>query len=175
MTETCSHIALSKINSYFSPFTALGDITFVTDERGCLVINTPHFSNSRVVTNDIAELSDYKSFYWRGRYDNVINSGGIKIFPEEIEPRLSVVFDRPFFITSLPSDKWGQELVIVMEDSTVPEGYMKEDTIKDGLISEMKKLLPSNAVPRKVVFVTKFAKTESGKLIRKIGSDKTFF
>lgn len=168
MTETCSHIALSEISAGLSPFTALGDVTFETDERGCLIVNAPHFSNSRIITNDIVELSGPESFYWRGRYDNVVNSGGIKIFPEEVEPRLASVLDKPFFITSRPSDKWGQELVIVMEDCSIPKGSVREDRLSEDLISEMKKILPSNAVPRTVVFVNKFAITGSGKLIRKI-------
>ena len=168
MTETCSHIALSKIASGLSPFAALGDVTFETDERGCLIINAPHFSNSRIVTNDIVELLDHKSFHWRGRYDNVINSGGIKIFPEEIEPLISSVLDKPFFITSCPSDKWGQELVVVMENGMVQDGCTREEELPEDLISKMKKILASNAVPRRIVFVSRFAKTASGKLIRKI-------
>lgn len=172
MTETCSHIALSKITAGPSPFVALGDVTFETDERGCLIINAPHFSNNRIVTNDIVELIDPRTFNWRGRYDNVINSGGIKIFPEEIEPRIAMVIDKPFFITSRQSDKWGEEPVIVMEDNRVEQGCFREEVLPDDVICCMKKLLPAATVPRVAVFINRFVKTDSGKLIRKIHGDQ---
>ena len=55
MTETCSHVALSKISAReIEPYAAIGDITFECDNRGCLVINAPHLSVSRYVTNDVA-------------------------------------------------------------------------------------------------------------------------
>ena len=76
--------------------------------------------------------------------------------------------DKPFFITSRPSDKWGEELVIVTEDSGIPEGGIVEDILPEDFILKMKNLLPSVAVPRIAIFVNRFTSTESGKVIRKI-------
>ena len=114
MTETCSHVALSKVSATeCMPFEALGETTFECDERGCLVINAPQFSTKRYVTNDIVKLVDPGRFYWLGRIDNVINTGGIKVFPEEIEAKLATIIPHTrFFITSRQSDKWGEEIVL---------------------------------------------------------------
>ena len=84
MTETLSHVALRKVGAEDSYF-ALPGVTFSQDERGCLKIDIPHLSIREVVTNDMVDLIDSTHFVWRGRFDNVINSGGVKIFPEEIE------------------------------------------------------------------------------------------
>ena len=49
------------------------------------------YSFGRLVTNDVVELVSESEFRWLGRYDNVINSGGIKLHPEEMEKRLEGV------------------------------------------------------------------------------------
>ena len=85
MTETCSHVALKKLGD--ERFNALPGISFSIDSRGCLMISSSDMSFGVLTTNDIIELHNEKQFSWIGRYDNVINSGGIKIFPEEIEKR----------------------------------------------------------------------------------------
>lgn len=115
MTETCSHVALSRIAEPAQPFEALPPVTFATDHRGCLAINAPQFSFKHLQTNDIVDLLAPDRFYWRGRYDNVVNTGGIKVFPEELERKISHLFTRRFYISSRPSDKWGQELVLKIE------------------------------------------------------------
>ena len=170
MTETCSHVALSKISAReIEPYAAIGDITFECDNRGCLVINAPHLSVSRYVTNDVVKLTDDRHFFWLGRIDNVINTGGIKVFPEEIEKRLAGLIPHSrFFVTSRPSDKWGEEVVLAIEYPTMPEGEIKEGDIKAAFVEEMKKVLPAHAVPRRYIAVGKFKETSSGKIIRKI-------
>ena len=51
-----------------------------------------------------------------GRIDNVINSGGIKIHPEELETRVSNLFHNTrFFFSSLPDELFGERLVLVIE------------------------------------------------------------
>lgn len=170
MTETCSHVALSKVSSQCDlPFEAIGNVTFECDQRGCLVINTPQFSTPRFVTNDMVRLVDGRHFHWLGRYDNVINTGGIKVFPEEIEKQLVGLLPHvQFFITSRRSEKWGEELLLAVEYPSLPVGKVKVGEIKPAFIEEMKKVLPSYAVPRCYIAVRQFDKTSSGKLIRKI-------
>ena len=170
MTETCSHVALSKVTSGEpNPFTAIGDVSFALDCRGCLIINVPQFSMKQIVTNDIVDLIDDRNFHWRGRFDNVINSGGIKIFPEEVEKKLSKLISHSrYFITSRPSEKWGEEVVLALEYKSLLDGKILEGEIKPAFIEQMKSLLPSYAVPRHYVAVNKFKETTSGKIIRKI-------
>jgi len=86
MSETLSHIALKKIypsqDEYFSIF---DDIEISTDERNCLKISAPQLNSEILQTNDLVEIKNQNQFKFLGRIDNVINSGGAKIFPEQLE------------------------------------------------------------------------------------------
>lgn len=169
MTETCSHVALAPMGTTPQPYTALGDITFSTDERNCLIIHSPHFSQSKIVTNDIVELLSPTQFMWCGRIDNVINTGGIKVFPETIEPIIGeIIKNVRFFITSQPSDKWGEELVLALEYTSLPERTIKTGMIRPDFIEKMKVKLPGHAIPRYYVAINKFKETSTGKIIREI-------
>lgn len=169
MTETCSHVALAPASKIAMPFKALGDITFSVDNRNCLVIDAPHLSEKRFVTNDVVDLIDNKNFIWRGRFDNVINTGGIKIFPEEIEQKITPLIPTiRFFITSQPSEKWGEEPVIAFEYKSLPDGVKKCGDVQPALIEKMREVLPAHAIPRKYIAVNHFTETKTNKIIRKI-------
>ncbi|MFO8148055.1 MAG: AMP-binding protein, partial [Gillisia sp.] len=117
MTETVSHIAAKRLNpgkkkSKPIAFKVLPDISISTDDRGCLVIKAPKVASDVLVTNDVVEILTYKKFIWKGRYDNVINSGGIKLYPEEIERKLNKIIKRRFFVTGMPDDALGEKLVL---------------------------------------------------------------
>ena len=170
MTETCSHVALSMVTETAdNAYEALGGTTFECDGRGCLVLNTPQFSTKRFVTNDMVRLVDDKHFHWLGRIDNVINTGGLKVFPEEVEAKLAKLISHArFFVTSQPSEKWGEEIVLALEYPTLPEGKIKEGELMPAFVEEMKKILPPYAVPRRYIAVRKFAETPTGKVIRRL-------
>lgn len=169
MTETCSHVALSRVSRENLPYTAIGDITFSIDERNCLVINAPHLSTQRFVTNDVIELVDERNFYWKGRFDNVINTGGLKVYPEEVEKEIAKLLPKAkFYVTSIPSEKWGEEVVLVLEYSGVDDNERKEGEVRQDFVEKLKKVLPSYAIPKKYIAVKRFSLTKSGKIIRKL-------
>lgn len=155
MTETCSHVALRKLGE--KTYRALPHVKFSTDNRGCLVIHSADMSFGRLVTNDIVNLIDSTSFEWRGRYDNVINSGGIKLFPEMIERKLSVLFPgREYYITSRPDEKWGDRLVLCIEGLKPVED----------LSERIENLLDKTERPKEIVYLDRFQRTLSGKIKR---------
>lgn len=159
MTETLSHVALRKIgtdNAYF----ALNGVTFEQDERECLVINVPHLSVKRLVTNDIVTLLDNTHFIWRGRYDNVINSGGVKIFPEEIEKIIEPYISQRFYIIGTPDTVWGEVCTLVIEG----EEWSNEK--QQNLLSQIKEVLPKHKAPKQIKFLHQFVETTSGKVKR---------
>ena len=92
MTETLSHIAFRKIYDPLAEFTLLPNFSISQDKRGCMVINAPHLSIENLITNDNVEILNNSKFRLLGRIDNMINSGGVKIQPEQIE-----IMD-PFFL-----------------------------------------------------------------------------
>ncbi|MCO6149001.1 AMP-binding protein [Flavobacterium sp. NRK1] len=155
MTETITHIAAKKIGE--EAFTTLPDVRISEDDRHCLVIDPYVICNEPVLTNDVVEIVDDKHFIWLGRYDNVINSGGVKLFPEQIEEKLSSKIQRRFFVKGMPDEKLGQKLVLVIEGEPME--------IDDKIFSKLGKF----EKPKDILFVPHFAETVSGKVIR----DKT--
>lgn len=113
MTETISHIAIKKIGEL--AFTVLPNVSISVDERSCLVIEALELSLEKITTNDIVEILNATQFILKGRIDNVINSGGIKIFPEEIEEILAKYISVPFFIASKPDEVLGEKVILVLE------------------------------------------------------------
>ncbi len=155
MTETITHIAAKRIGE--EAFTVLPNVRISEDSRHCLVIDPYVLCDEPVVTNDVVRVLDDTHFIWLGRHDNVINSGGVKLFPEQIEEKLSSKIQQRFFVKGLPDDNLGEKLVLVIEGEpfTVDEAVFKK-------LSKFEK-------PKEILFVPKFAETVSGKIIR----DKT--
>lgn len=116
MTETCSHVAVARADDARRVYRAMPGISFSTSSDGRLIIGAPAFTFGSLQTNDVVELIDSLSFRWVGRADNVINSGGIKMFAEELEalyaPALGGI---PFYVTSVADEKWGQAVMLVAE------------------------------------------------------------
>jgi len=126
MTETISHVALQAINGPHRSeyFTLLPGISIHTDSRNCLVIGAPYLEEE-IKTNDLVEIIGENQFKWLGRWDNMINSGGVKLSPENIEERIGKIFTRlnitsPFFVQGVPDEKLGQKLALVFE-SPLPD------------------------------------------------------
>lgn len=154
MTETITHIAAKKAGE--KAFTVLPHVTISYDDRNCLVIHAPKIiEDDVVVTNDLVELVNENQFVFLGRLDNIINSGGIKIMPEQVEKKLDGKIDRRFFIASKEDKELGEKVVLVIEGDT----FEIDKSIYDGLDKYER--------PKEVLFVSKFKETESGKVLRK--------
>ena len=158
MTETITHIAVRRINgpARSEQFSALPNVKFSQDDRECLVISAPEISEEKVVTNDVVSLQSATSFTWLGRYDNVINSGGVKIFPEKVEESLSQFIEEPFIIASEKNNELGERVILVIES--------KAQTIPD--YSQVFEKLTKYERPKKIVSLSQFPYTETGKVKR---------
>jgi O-succinylbenzoic acid--CoA ligase len=158
MTETITHIALRKINgkNINKGFVAMENVWFEQDERECLILHAPHISSEKIITNDIVKLKSKTEFEFIGRYDNIINSGGIKIIPEKIEKILKAFINQRFFISGKPDEKLGQKIVLVVEGNS---DNQIEETLKNIPFSKFEK-------PREVIFINQFVETGNGKINR---------
>jgi len=166
MTETVTHIAARRINSKKSqkkqlPFKVLPNISVGQDKRNCLIIKAPLVNENPIVTNDVVELLTYKKFYWKGRIDHVINSGGIKIHPEEVEKKLQPIIIHRFFVTSLPDDALGEKLVLLVECEFDEEqlSHLQQEIKESAELNKFEK-------PKKIYFIEKFEETHTGKVNR---------
>ena len=157
MTETVSHVAVKKLNGtgVDDTYRALPGITFSKDERACLRIKAPGLCTEMQVTNDLVALLDETRFRWLGRYDNMINSGGLKIIPEQVEKKLRKSIPERFFVTGMKDEKLGEKVVLLIEGEERP---LRFDQVSDPYEK-----------PVAVFFVPRFEETETGKLRRDLG------
>jgi O-succinylbenzoic acid--CoA ligase len=161
MAETCSHVALRRLNGHDrqEDYHALSGISLTSDERGCLVIMAEYLPQ-KIITNDLVQFTGPSSFIWLGRYDNLINSGGIKIVPEEVEAAVMAKAGLECTVVGLPDERFGQELVMVLEKDKAPDDISQ-------LKNNLKSLLPAHWLPKKVFRVGKLPRNDSFKIDRK--------
>ncbi len=160
MTETCTHIAVRRLNgpARSNTYSAMPDVKFDVDKRGCLRIEAPKIVDEVLKTNDIVDLRSKTSFRWLGRYDNVINSGGIKIYPESVEQQLQTYISYPFIIASEKDEALGERLILVLEKNS--------DEQLPNYTEAFSKLAPYEK-PKRIYTVSKFAYTKTGKVKRR--------
>jgi len=168
MTETVSHIAARRVNPNKTDttsavyFNVLPNIEVSTDQRNCLVIHAPQLTNETIITNDVVEVKTNKKFVWKGRYDTIINSGGIKLFPEEIENKLQLLIDNRFIIAGIPDDVLGDRLILIIEQE---EDRFAKMSLKQELNTN--KYLSKYEIPKEIYYIPQFIETSTGKIQRK--------
>lgn len=174
MTETLSHIALRRINGteaseWYQPFDS---VKISQTEEGCLVIDAPLVCAETLVTNDIVEIEPYiynkvenhnkvekTRFRIKGRKDNVICSGGIKIQIEDVEEFLKPHLEKPFMLAKKKDEKFGEIAVLLSENKEIKT---VEATVRR-LLSDHKYW-----IPREFRYVEHLPLTETGKPKRSI-------
>jgi len=159
MTETASHIAIRELSGKRKSdlYQCLPGISVSLSENDCLQVHLPEFSES-LQTNDLAELLSDRSFRILGRADSVIISGGIKYSPEDLEKKLESVIRERFVISSVPDEKLGEKLVLVIEGKPIEIEVLKQ---------KINDLLTAFERPKVIYFLEYFPTTDSGKIRRK--------
>ena len=173
MTETLSHIALRRINGdeaseWYQPFDS---VRISQTEEGCLVIDAPQVCAETLVTNDIVEIEPYiynkvekLRFRIKGRKDNVICSGGIKIQIEEVETLLKPHLEKPFMLAKKKDGKFGEIAVLLTEDEDIKK---VEATVRRLLSDESEKSSDHKKykywIPKEFRYVEHLPLTETGK------------
>lgn len=155
-TETVSHIAMRKIEREKSTYKTLPGIEIETNDVNQLIINAPKIGVHKLITNDIINRINHREFEWLGRKDFIINSGGVKLNPEEIETKLNPIIKECFFITSAPDETLGEKVVLVIEGEK--NNYSKND---------LRTVLSKYQTPKNIILSSKFSLTPSGKINKK--------
>lgn len=163
MSETLSHIALKQI--YPVPenyFTAFKNVELSLDHRGCLKIYAPQLNPEILQTNDLVELKNEKQFQFLGRFDNVINSGGLKIYPEQLEGIVKKNISNELAFFGIKNETYGEKLVLVIE------GENNEETQRclNLAFSQIEAQFSKKHKPKDVIFIQNFPRLPNGKLNR---------
>jgi O-succinylbenzoic acid--CoA ligase len=162
MTETASHIALRCFNGTKKSeyFRVLDDVKIHQDHRNCLVIKAAHLHEKEIITNDSVEMNGSSEFRWLGRADSVINTGGIKVFPEQVEKKLEKIIHQPFFIFSVPDIILENKIILVIESDV----FSKEK--ENELLKAIKQLISKFEAPKMIVYIPNFERSASNKILR---------
>lgn len=173
MTETITHVAVKKLNDFnsadhvsISNFKALPKIKISTDTRGCLIIDAPSITDHQIITNDSVEIVSCTEFRWLGRVDNVINSGGVKLIPEQIEEKLIKIIEQRFFVAGTPDELLGEKLILIVESDKSAE------SLKNQILNSI--FLETFERPREIYTVEKFIETDTKKINRRATLNSIF-
>ncbi|WP_347217598.1 AMP-binding protein [Chryseobacterium sp.] len=158
MSETLSHIGLKQLmpepEEYFTVFEY---VSISLDERGCLTIFAPNVNTEILVTNDLVEIKNEKQFKFLGRIDNVINSGGAKIFPEALEKLVKKEIPNEAIFLGLPDESLGQKLILAIEGNQSDEVIQKISQVPFD---------KSFHKPKEIIFIDEIPRTPNGKVSR---------
>jgi O-succinylbenzoic acid--CoA ligase len=164
MTETVSHIALAPIEEGELVYQALPGVAIGINEQDCLWIQSPMSGSEKIQTNDTIELRSKNTFTWIGRTDFVVNSGGIKLFPEQLERRIAPLLEKTcpgcaYFLYGEKDSRLGEQLVLYVEGTG-------EENKRLALEAGLKQILGKYEVPKKIYFIAAFAYTPTRKINR---------
>ncbi|MGD0880719.1 MAG: AMP-binding protein [Acidimicrobiales bacterium] len=114
------------------------------------------------VPGDFAEIRADGSIHLLGRGSVCINTGGEKVYPEEVEEVVKTVPDvLDAVVVGIPNDRFGEEIVAVVQLSPgVAEGSVSSDSV----IEHVKAHLSGYKAPRRVRFVETIGRSPSGKV-----------
>lgn len=165
MTETITHIAAKPLNNLPKRkkihYQTLPNIYVSADNRNCLVIDAPRIQAEKMITNDVVKIISETEFDWLGRFDNVINSGGVKLHPEQIEEKLSAFISGRYFVAGIKDEQFGEKLILLIEDT---ENVINTSNLMKTI--KQSKKFSKFEIPKEIYIVKHFAETNTGKVQR---------
>ena len=124
------------------------------------------FKNGWYLCGDRASIDAEGYFWFVGRDDDVINTGGHLVGPFEIE---SALLEHPAVAESAAVDKPDPvNMEVVKAFVSLKPGYVASDDLELEIMNFVRKKLSALAMPQKIEFVESLPKTRSGKIIRRI-------
>ena len=157
MTETISHIAVRNLNNCTNktPYKCLEDIKVGANNKNQLIINSKKLDIENLVTNDKVKILNNEEFIFLNRTDNIINSGGLKINPAEVENKIVKSFgENNFFVDKIKNDKFGDEIILIALK------ILKIDL----LIESINLIKDKKFQPKKIFIVDKFIFNDNQKI-----------
>jgi O-succinylbenzoic acid--CoA ligase len=159
MTETFSHFAIRDISAKQTYFKLLKGFKISKNENNCLEVSHESILPDKIVTKDMIDIHTSDTFSFKGRWDNVINSGGLKINPESLEKEWSTFLPFKFIIAGEPNPIYDQGIIMVIDKINMKT----KNEILD-LLSQNK--VPSRLHPKFIYYTNSWAETQTHKPLR---------
>lgn len=154
--ETLTHVALRKINGSNAQqgFLPIPHVTLTTNELGVFIQDD--LLNQAIQSMDQITNLPSGEFLILGRTDDIINSGGVKIFPSSVEAIIEAHVSFESFVKRSMDDVWGEVVTwVIPEDAVIPENW-------NAWFEDFPLLKP-----KKIERVKELPRNKNGKWIRK--------
>ncbi|MCL6457062.1 MAG: AMP-binding protein [Gorillibacterium sp.] len=121
------------------------------------------FRDGWLRTGDYMLLDQDRHLHLAGRASNMVKSGGLKVFPEEVEAvLLRIPAIREVMVFGKPDDQWGEQVTALI-------GWNGEQRLSlDEIRNYCHPYLASYKAPKQLVTVEGFIYTSSGKIARQL-------
>ncbi len=130
------------------------------------------FKNGWYLCGDRASIDSDGYFWFMGRDDDVINTGGHLVGPFEIE---SALLEHPAVAESAAVAKPDPvNMEVVKAYVTLKKGYKPSDDLELEIMNRIRKKLSPLAMPQEIEFTDSLPKTRSGKIVRRVLRCKEF-
>jgi long-chain acyl-CoA synthetase len=118
-----------------------------------------------MTVGDVGYLDDEGYLFLCDRKIDMIISGGVNIYPAEIEAVLvnhPAVLDAAVF--GIPHDEFGEEVKAALQ---LAPGHRPSDQLATEIMAYAREHLAGYKVPRSIDFADEFPRTETGKLVKR--------
>ncbi|VCU68803.1 Long-chain-fatty-acid--CoA ligase FadD13 [Pigmentiphaga humi] len=116
--------------------------------------------NGWLLTGDLAYQDRHGYLFLCGRKRDVIRSGGINVYPAEIEPvLLSCPTVKEAAVVGLPDPHWGEQVVACI--------VAKGDCSEDDILAYCRDRLGGPKRPKKIIFFDTLPTNATGKIVKK--------
>lgn len=168
MTETVSHIALKPLNGKdkSEEFKVIGDNVVSINTSGCLMIKGAVTDGEWIETNDLVEVTS-RGFKWVGRFDMIVNTGGVKVPIENTEDSIAKLVNSEghhFILWKKLDPHLGEKLIGICESKVLIKHLLNN---RQMLIDN----LPKYHFPKEWYLVDEIKMTDSGKVDRRKTSE----
>jgi long-chain acyl-CoA synthetase len=123
------------------------------------------YRNGRFTLGDIGYLDEDGYLFLRDRAKDMIISGGVNVYPQEVE---AILLTHPAVadvaVIGVPDDDWGEQVKAIVEPAT---GHVGSPSLENELIDFCKQRLAPFKCPRSVEFRADLPRTEAGKLSKR--------
>jgi long-chain acyl-CoA synthetase len=137
-----------------------GGFTYYKDEKKTQASRVGDY----FTMGDMGYFDEDGYLFLTGRSAETIISGGVNIYPQEIDNELikhEAVADSA--TVGVPHDEWGEQVKAVI---LLKPGYEPSPMLADEILAFARDSLPSFKVPRSLDFVTELPRSEAGKIQR---------
>ncbi|MBK8945102.1 MAG: acyl--CoA ligase [Ignavibacteriae bacterium] len=159
---TFPNVELKIINKNYKKITngKVGEIVITSDSIALSYYKNEKINNLKIgkfFTNDLGKIDENGNLQVLGRKDDIVISGGENISLNEIRNLLLEKFKYEFETLKIADENWGESYFLIIEAK-------KSIKIKNEITQYLRKNIASYKLPKEILFVNKFPRTELGKI-----------